>query len=71
MKREAFILVIAVLLLPLFARPDSLAQSQNVITTTLCTIVQNPKTFDRKLVQFRAEYFGDGIEHVILIDPST
>jgi hypothetical protein len=38
--------------------------------TTLCSIVDNPRKYDRRFVQFAAHYESDGIEHSILVDES-
>jgi hypothetical protein len=57
------------LLLVLMTIP-SLSQSrlQSPLRTTLCSIVKSPAKFDHKLVSFTAQYDGDGIERVVLID---
>lgn len=46
------------------------AQGRKPIMTTLCSIVDNPRKYDRRFVQFAAHYESDGIEHSILVDES-
>lgn len=47
---------------------SAFAQGQKPIMTTLCSMIDNPRKYDRMLVQFSAHYESDGIEHSILVD---
>jgi hypothetical protein len=71
MKKKTFPIIVSAVSLQLFIVAHSFAQTHPITTTTLCDIVRNPRSFDHKLVKFRAEYFGDGIEHVVLLDRSN
>jgi hypothetical protein len=38
------------------------------MTTTLCSIIDNPRKYEGRLVRFTAHYESDGFEHSILVD---
>jgi len=60
----AFILTIPISCLCQVNKPEVLP-----IPTAVCAITMQPRLYRGKLVSFQAEFWSDGIEHSVLVDP--
>ena len=66
MNRHRRVLVLLLLALPMNVR--SQAPAKRPVVTTLCEVVNHPKRFQRRLVQFPAHYESDAFEFASLAD---
>ena len=46
------------------------AQSSNIVSTTVCDVVEDPLRFVGKTIRFSARFDSDGIERSVLTDPN-